>query len=126
MMGRTEIDDDWELTPPIAGLQPWSSLNVLVTVKVQQATPFLDEKPLSLACSSGVTTACELQQTVLQDCQIVNVIDTPGIITIDLSYMRHFEALFWLLSEFIVCCTDELFTEMKMSADIRFFHLLNY
>ena len=34
----------------------------------------------SRASSSGVTTCCELQTTVLENGRIVNVIDTPGII----------------------------------------------
>ena len=32
----------------------------------------------SRTSSSGVTTSCEMQTTVLNDGQIVNVIDTPG------------------------------------------------
>ncbi|GLT45120.1 hypothetical protein SLA2020_189740 [Shorea laevis] len=33
----------------------------------------------SRASSSGVTTTCELESTVLKDGQIINVIDTPGL-----------------------------------------------
>ena len=51
----------------------------------------LGRKPFkSKARSSVVTRSCELQQAVLQDGQFVNVIDTPGIIIIDLS---EYEAL---------------------------------
>ena len=32
----------------------------------------------SRASSSGVTSTCELQRTVLMDGQVINVIDTPG------------------------------------------------
>ncbi|GKV27141.1 hypothetical protein SLEP1_g36345 [Rubroshorea leprosula] len=34
---------------------------------------------ISKASSSGVTTKCQLERTVLKDGQIINVIDTPGL-----------------------------------------------
>ncbi|GLT45106.1 hypothetical protein SLA2020_189620 [Shorea laevis] len=34
---------------------------------------------ISRASSSGVTTKCQLERTVLKDGQIINVIDTPGL-----------------------------------------------
>lgn len=43
----------------------------------------------SRASSSGVTTCCELQTTVLQNGLPVNVIDTPGIIYLNFLFHVH-------------------------------------
>ncbi|KAF7836455.1 immune-associated nucleotide-binding protein 9 [Senna tora] len=79
-MGGSFIDDDWEIT---------SSSNEVRTVvlvgrtgngKSATGNSILGRKAFkSRTSSSGVTSTCELQKTVLRDGQVINVIDTPGL-----------------------------------------------
>lgn len=79
-MGGSVIDDDWELTSPSTGVRTIVLVGRTGNGKSATGNSILGRKAFkSRASSSGVTSTCELQRTVVADGQIINVIDTPGM-----------------------------------------------
>ena len=86
MMDGGAVDVDWEPSPPYNGVKTLVLVGRTGNGKSASGKTIFGRKAFaSRASSSGVTRACELQQAVLHDGQIVNVIGTPGIIIIDFS-----------------------------------------
>ncbi|CAK9148970.1 unnamed protein product [Ilex paraguariensis] len=79
-MGGSLIDDDWEFTLPSNGVKTVVLIGRTGNGKSATGNSILWRRAFkSRSSSTGVTSTCEMQRTVLGDGQILNVIDTPGL-----------------------------------------------
>ncbi|KAK4483896.1 hypothetical protein RD792_011105 [Penstemon davidsonii] len=79
-MGGSAYVDDWEFASPSSEVRTLVLVGRAGNGKSATGNSILSRKAFdSMPSSDGVTTTCELHYTVLEDGQILNVIDTPGL-----------------------------------------------
>lgn len=84
-MGGSAFDDDWEFPSPSNEVRTVVLVGRTGNGKSATGNSIIGKRVFkSMSSSAGVTSTCELQTTVLEDGQILNVIDTPGNINFSL------------------------------------------
>ncbi|GFP81262.1 protein aig1 [Phtheirospermum japonicum] len=79
-MGGSAVDDDWEFPSHLSEVRTVVLVGRTGNGKSATGNSIVGRRAFkSMSSSAGVTSTCELQRTVLEDGQILNVIDTPGL-----------------------------------------------
>ncbi|KAK4382062.1 Elongation factor 1-gamma 2 [Sesamum angolense] len=79
-MGGSAVDDDWEFPSPSSEVRTIVLVGRTGNGKSATGNSILRRRAFkSMSSSAGVTSTCELQRTILEEGQILNVIDTPGL-----------------------------------------------